>query len=109
VDDFEVATVRSDMPSIEYYDLLQLLYECRDIVNEAQSRGLPTLVDRAEVAKRIKKLLAKGIIDASEGSLLLSAGVRSVLDEVAPGREFADFSKAEIERVVLSLLRERSQ
>jgi hypothetical protein len=96
------------MPSLEYYDLLQLLYECREIVNEAQSRGLPTLVDRAEVARRINKLLAKGIIDPySEGSLMLSAGVRSVLDEVAPGREFADFSKAEIERVVCGLLREK--
>ncbi len=92
------------MPSLQYYDLLQLLHECRDIVTEAQSRGLPTLVEGAEAARKINKLLASGILNPhSAGSLMLSDEFCAVLKEVAQGRDFPELSQAELERVALRL------
>lgn len=95
------------MPSLEYYDLLQLLQECRDIVDEAQSRGLPTLIEDDKTGRKIdaiNKLLSWGIIDShSAGSSRLSDRFQSVLAEVAPKLDFRHFSAHDIERVALLL------
>lgn len=94
----------SAMSTWEYIDRLQLLHDSREIISEAQARGLPTGFFTEETASRINTLMDLDIIDRqSPGSMKLSAEFRSTLSDIAPGRNFNDFSRHEIERVALVL------
>jgi hypothetical protein len=96
---------RHIVPSPQYFDVLQLLHQCRDIIGEAQSRGLPTGFFRKDTARKIDALMLQDIIDRySPASLKLSAQFRSTLDSIAPGQDFQDFSQHQIERVALALV-----
>jgi hypothetical protein len=88
----------------EYLDRLQLLEKCRDLISEAQSRGLPIGHYREEQARLINALLELQIIDRhSPASMMLSPKFLATLDKIVPGRNFGDFSQVEIERVALAL------
>lgn len=92
------------MSSPQYFDVLQFLHECRDVISEAQSPGLPRLTEGKELGRLIKTLLDLNLIDHnSSGSMRLSEEFLSTLDKIAPGRKFRDFSRVEIERVALAL------
>jgi hypothetical protein len=85
------------MQKPEYFDLINALYECRDLISEAYSRGLPIMVSGKENAEKIEKLMNLNVLDrASTASIQLCKGFRSVLDEVAARRHFDQFSVEDI-------------
>jgi len=85
------------MQNPEYFDLINVLYECRDLISEAYSRGLPTMVSGEENAEKIQKLMNLNVLDrASTASIQLCKNFRSVLDEVATRRHVDQFSIEEI-------------
>jgi hypothetical protein len=103
-DDCAVATTSwsEKMQNTEYSDLTKALYECRDLIREAHSRGLPTMVSGKENAEKIEKLFALNVLDrASAASIQLCERFRSVLDEVEMevGGPIDQFSYEDIKRL----------
>jgi hypothetical protein len=89
------------MDSAAYVDILSLLIKRRDIISEAQFRGLPTLVEDADTARTINKLLDVGIIDKhAPGSPRLAESFLASLKKEMPGRDFKDLSDEHIARVL---------
>jgi hypothetical protein len=92
------------MPSTEYYDTLRALFDCRKLVSEAQSRGLPMLSEGKDRGRLGALMLKLDLLDPySSGSPKLRSAFLETLDKIAPGRNFGDFSQVEVERVALAL------
>jgi hypothetical protein len=90
------------MDSAAYVDILSLLLERRDIISEAQFRGLPALVERAETAETINRLMRVGIVENhAPGSPRLTESFLASLKNEASGRDFKDLTDEDIARVLL--------
>jgi hypothetical protein len=90
------------MQNTEYSDLIKTLHECRDVIREAHSRGLPIMVSGKENAEKIEKLFDLNVLDrASPASIQLCKRFRSVLDEVEmeAGGPIDQFSYEDIRRL----------
>jgi hypothetical protein len=90
------------MQNTEYSDLIKTLHECRDLIREAHSRGLPIMVSGKENAEEIEKLFDLNVLDrASPASIQLCKRFRSVLDEVEMevGGPIDQFSYEDIKRL----------
>lgn len=87
---------------LDYLRTLQALYDCRKLIAEAQSRGLPTMSTTKEDARCMKLILDMDILDPhSPGSLKLRKDFAATLERIAPERDFRGFSRIEMERVAL--------
>jgi hypothetical protein len=92
------------MPKLDYFATLQALHACRELIAEAQSCGLPTVIEGKENVRRNKQLLEMGVLDLhSIGSVRLVQSFVDTLERIAPGRSFTDFSQVETERVAIAL------
>ena len=92
------------MQTPEYFDRLQLLEKGRDLIAEAQLRGLPIGFYNNDQALLINGLLDLDVIDRhSPASMTLSKEFLAILTDIAPGTSFKDFSQAQIQRVALAL------
>jgi hypothetical protein len=90
----------SKMDSAAYVDILSLLLERRDIISEAQFRGLPTLVEGADTIRAVNRLMDVGIVNHAAGSPRLTASFLTSLENEAPGWDFKDLSDEKIARVL---------
>jgi hypothetical protein len=90
-------TTEPKMQNAEYFDLIDVLHECRNLISEAYSRGLPTGMFGKENAEKIEKLMNLTVLDrASPTSIQLCKRFRSVLDEVAARRHADQLSVEDI-------------
>jgi hypothetical protein len=75
------------MKTAQDFDLISVLCECRDLIGDAYSRGLPLGVFGKETAEKIEKLMNLNVLDRrSPASIQLCERFRSVLDDVASHR-----------------------
>jgi hypothetical protein len=90
-----------EMDTAAYVDILSLLLERRDIISEAQFRGLPALLEGADTIRAVNRLMDVGIVDNhAPGSPRLTESFLASLKNEAPGRDFKDLTDEDIARVL---------